>query len=215
MVLKRIDMNIRKRLLLFVFAIVAILACNRQDKTEGEDVCLNNKGFDYLMAYYDECDDEYLDSARFFFEEALKCNSNNPTVFSNLILVLGAQEEYGEMIELYQKRIGQISEKAYLAKAETYSSLALLYGKTGDSLSYFKMTHYASNEFEKCFSQKPITVDLVGSFLVFVAYRDGKDSALIELKKYRDVFPDEDFYSVFENQLMEFNPDNDFNSRCH
>ena len=211
------NMNAKKRLLFFVTVLFALSSCTSQGetKTQKKDVCLNDKGFEFLQAYYDECNDNYLDSARFFLEKALECNDGNSVAFYNLILVLGAQEEYGEMIDLYQNRLNQIRGNAYLAKAETYSELAMLYGKTGDTISCIKMTQYASNEFEKCFSQNQITVDLMVSFLLFSAYKDGKESAMLELKKYKDVFPNEDYYSAFENQLMEFNPNDCFSSKCN
>ena len=210
-------MNTNKILSIFVFTFLALMACNRQDetKTQNEDVSFNDKGFEFLQAYYDEYDSNYLDSARFFLEKALKCNDGNSVAFYNLILVLGVQEEYGEMIELYHKRIDQIDANAYLAKAETYSKMAMLYGRIGDTVSCCDMTQKASDEFERCFNQKPVSVDLVVSFLLFSAFKDGKESALIELKKYKDVFPDEDYYSAFESQLMEFNMEGYFNSRCN
>ncbi|MCQ2303223.1 MAG: tetratricopeptide repeat protein [Bacteroidales bacterium] len=206
-----------KKLMIFISSFVVLMACNRQSEItmQNEDVDFNNKGFKFLQAYYDECDSNYLDSARCFFEKALKCNDGNSVAFYNLMLILGAQEEYKEMVELYQKRINQLSENAYLAKAETYSDMAILYGKIGDTLSYCEMTQKASNEFEKCFNQKPVSVDLVISFLMFSAFKDGKESAILELKKFEDVFPDEDYYSAFKSQLMEYNPDDYFSLRCN
>lgn len=210
-------MNAKKRLLFNMFVLVVLSSCSGQGETKNqkEDACLNNKGLEFLQAYYDECNDKYLDSARFFFEKALKYNEGNSVAFYNLVLVLGAQEEYLKMIEMFQKRISQINEDAYLAKAETYSDMAILYGKIGDTLSYCEMTQKASNEFEKCFNQKPVSVDLVISFLMFSAFKDGKESAILELKKFEDVFPDEDYYSAFKSQLMEFNPDDYFSLRCN
>lgn len=210
-------MNGKKRLLFNMFVLVVLSSCSGQGETKNqkEDACLNNKGLEFLQAYYDECNDKYLDSARFFFEKALKYNEGNSVAFYNLVLVLGAQEEYLKMIEMFQKRISQINEDAYLAKAETYSELAVLYGKVNDTIYSHKMMQNASIEFEKCFCQKPLSVDLIISFLEFKTYSDGKNAALLELKKYKDVFPDEDYYSAFESQLIEFNSDDYFNSKCN
>lgn len=200
-------MNVETKLLACFLVLFVLSACNRQGKTEThrEDVCLNNKGFEFLQAYYDDSDDKCLDSARFFLEKALKSNDGNSVAFSNLITVLGLQEEYGEMIELYRERLNMIHKKAHLAKAETCFELAVLYGKTGDTVSKCEMMQNASDEFEKCFRQKPLSVDLVVSYVLFTAYKDGKEAASQELKKYRKVFPDEDFYSAVESELMESN----------
>ena len=165
------NMNTEKKLLFFILSIIVLSACCRQSKTQTqrEDVSLNNKGFEFLQVYYDECVDEYLDSARFYLEKALECNDENSTAFFNLMSVLGIQEEYGIMVERLQQRMNGLPRKAFLAKAETYSELAMLYDRIGDTVSNCEMVQNASTEFEKCFSQKPISVDLVISFLLFVA----------------------------------------------
>lgn len=200
-----------------MFSLIAFLSCNRQSETntQDKDVSLNNKGFEFLQAYYDECDDKKLDSARFCFEESLKLNFDNSSAYNNLLLVLGAKNEYEEMIELIQERIGHFPSEMHMAKAESNSMLAILYEKKGDTLTSKKMEQNASQEFDTCFEKYVTSIDLVVSFLCFVAYRDGKNSALHELTKYKDVFPDKDYYNAFESQLMEFEPNDYFNSKCN
>lgn len=202
-------------LLLMVIAIIQS-SCDRQEKKKivPDDVVLNNKGFDFLKSYYSDCDESCLDSALCYFEKAHLSNENNSIPYENMKMVLGIQGNFDALLSCLSEDLNRLDNDEVLKKAELYFAKATVYNAIGDSLSENRMVHFASIEFEKCFDEKHVSYDFVVSYLYFVAYSEGKETALLKLYDFKDVFPDEESYFAIKTTLEDFNK-NDFSSYPH
>lgn len=149
---------------------------------------LNNQGLVYFNEYlYNNGDKTLLDSALLCFNAAITIDENNLVAHQNKIAVLYEQNKYDEVITNINELIEKTESDDYQTKAMLYRTLAYPYHLKGDYITEQSILLRA----KQCYQlglKESLEEGFVCDYLLFVAYTEGRDTALLELGKYKEVF---------------------------
>lgn len=179
-------------------------ACNNertQSVASPESVRLNNKGFEFWNEYrFNDGDASFLDSAIFYFDKAIAEDENNIAARWNKNAVLYEQKKYDEIIAIMNELIEKTDSNDYQTKAMLYKSLAYPYYLKGDSFM-FQITLLTAKQYYQLGLKEPLNESFIDDYILFTAYTEGKDAALLELEKYKNLLREFLQYEDFKEYL--------------
>lgn len=196
---------ISNRIIIIPMVVFVLTSCQNNDKqsqNKSNSELLNNKGFVFLQEYLmDKEEDSLLDSAMYYFNEAIKVDKNNLAAYHNRNIVLSVQHNYDKMITLTQEQLGKVDTNDYAVMALFYDALSRLYYSKGDSVlsnqTLSKSLFYYDLGLEK--NNNP---DLIIEYLDLIAFTKGKNEALMELEKYKETLLRYNRYDDMKNYLL-------------
>ena len=199
-------MKTKQTVILLTLILVYLCSCkNKSAQFVGvsETEILNNQGFVFFNEYlYSNGDKSLLDSALLYFNKAIAVDKNNEVARQNMIAVLYEQKKYDEIITNLHELIEKTDPCDYQTKAMLYRSLAYPYHLKGDSITEQSFLLKA----QQCYQlglKEPLEEDFVLDYLLFVAYTEGKDRALLELEKYKEAFQNFIQYEELKEHLLQ------------
>ena len=156
---------------------------------------------EYLL---DNDKDFLLDSALYYFNEAIKADEHNLVAYHNRNAVLSTQKKYDEMIALLQEQLERVESNDYGSLAVLNGELSKMYYFLGDSILGENTILKALSYFELVFKNN-LNIDLIIEYLDLVAFSKGKDKALIELENFKNVLQNHNKYEDTKEFYINYN----------
>lgn len=192
-------------LLVLLIPLIVFVSCNNNKQTlkQTNSEYLNNKGFSFLQEYLMNDDEEsILDSALFYFNEALKVDENNTAAYHNRKVVLSYQGNYNEKIDIIKEELEKVDPNDNASLAVLYGELSKTYYEHGDTILGDQM----KNKSKQCFNlglKNKQNTDLIIEYVFFLAFTESKEKALNELEKYKAYFQETDsYYDIIKYVLL-------------
>lgn len=187
---------------IILFHLISCSNTNTQSTLDLESMRLNDLGFTFWQEYlFNDQDSTILDSALYYFNRAIAENETNMAAHQNKNAVLFEQKKYDEIIVNINSLLEKTNPDDYPTKAQLYESLANTYHLKGDSISeqsvLLTAKHYYQLGLKGTKNER-----FIDAYILFTAHTAGKDSALRELEKYRDLLINYIPYEVFKEQLL-------------
>lgn len=196
--------KIKRGILLLLIQLLVFASCenNMQTLKQTNSEYLNNKGFSFLQEYlmYDD-EESLLDSALFYFNEALKVDENNVAAYHNRKVVLSIQGNYNEKIDILKKELEKVDPNDNATLAVLYGELCKTYYEQGDTMLGDQM----KNKSKHCFNlglKNNQNTNLVIEYVFFLAFTESKEKALNELEKYKVYFQKTDIYNDIKQYIL-------------
>lgn len=200
--------KLSKNKIFIILVFLLLTSCQNIDKQSQKksiSELLNNKGFCFLQEYSLDNDKDFLlDSALYYFNEAIKADEHNLVAYHNRNAVLSTQKKYDEMIALLQEQLERVDSNDYGSLAVLNGELSKMYYFLGDSILGENMILKALSYFELVFKNN-LNIDLIIEYLDLVAFSKGKDKALIELENFKNVLQKHNKYEDTKEFYINYN----------
>lgn len=174
-----------------------------QTTVSSASIRLSNQGFEFWNDYrFNDGDMSFLDSAIYYFDKAIAEDENNLAARWNKNAVLYEQKKYDEIIVILNEIIEKTDSDDYQTKATLYWSMAYPYYLKGDSFM-FQSTLLTAKQNYQLGLKKPLNESFIDDYILFTAYTEGKDAALLELEKYKGLLKEFLQYEDFKEYLLQ------------
>ena len=151
---------------------------------------LNDKGFSFWNDYLlNDGDSSLLDSALFYYNKAIAEDKNNVVAFWNKNTVLYEQKKYDELVVILTELLEKTDPFDYQLRASLNANLAQKYHQMGDSVME-QNTLLTAKYYYQLGLREELNESFIDDYILFTAYTSGKDTALIELEKYKILLKD-------------------------
>lgn len=196
-----------KKNIIFIIVILFNMVSCKNTKTQttvsSESIRLSNQGFEFWNDYrFNDGDMSFLDSAIYYFDKAIAEDENNLAARWNKNAVLYEQKKYDEIIVILNEIIEKTDSDDYQTKATLYWSMAYPYYLKGDSFM-FQSTLLTAKQNYQLGLKKPLNESFIDDYILFTAYTEGKDAALLELEKYKGLLKEFLQYEDFKEYLLQ------------
>lgn len=186
----------------FLFNIVSCKNTKTQTIVSTESIWLSDQGFEFWNDYrFYDGDSSFLDSAIYYFDKAIAEDENNLAARWNRYAVLYEQKKYDEIIVDLNEIIEKTDSDDHQTKAMLYRSLAYPYYLKGDSLM-FQSTLLSAKQNYQLGLKEPLNESFIDDYILFTAFTEGKEAALLELEKYKDLLKEFLQYEDFKEYLL-------------
>lgn len=196
-----------KKNIIFIIVILFNMVSCKNTKTQttvsSASIRLSNQGFEFWNDYrFNDGDMSFLDSAIYYFDKAIAEDENNLAARWNKNAVLYEQKKYDEIIVILNEIIEKTDSDYYQTKATLYWSMAYPYYLKGDSFM-FQSTLLTAKQNYQLGLKKPLNESFIDDYILFTAYTEGKDAALLELEKYKGLLKEFLQYEDFKEYLLQ------------
>lgn len=196
-----------KKNIIFIIVILFNMVSCKNTKTQttvsSASIRLSNQGFEFWNDYrFNDGDMSFLDSAIYYFDKAIAEDENNLAARWNKNAVLYEQKKYDEIIVILNEIIEKTDSDDYQTKATLYWSMAYPYYLKGDSFM-FQSTLLTAKQNYQLGLKKPLNESFIDDYILFTAYTEGKDAALLELEKYKGLLKEFLQYEDFKEYLLQ------------
>ena len=196
-----------KKNIIFIIVILFNMVSCKNTKTQttvsSESIRLSNQGFEFWNDYrFNDGDMSFLDSAIYYFDKAIAEDENNLAARWNKNAVLCEQKKYDEIIVILNEIIEKTDSDDYQTKATLYWSMAYPYYLKGDSFM-FQSTLLTAKQNYQLGLKKTLNESFIDDYILFTAYTEGKDAALLELEKYKGLLKEFLQYEDFKEYLLQ------------
>ena len=195
----------KKTNILFIVILFHMFSC-KYPKTQyvvsSESIRLSNKGLEFWDDYhFNNGDLSFLDSAIFYFDKAVAEDESNIAARLNKNAVLYEQKKYDEIIVILNELIEKTDSNDHQTKAMLYRSLAYPYYLEGDTVM-FQSTLLIAKQYYQLGLKESLNESFIDDYILFTAYAEGKDAALLELEKYKNLLKEFLQYEDFKEYLL-------------
>ena len=196
-----------KKNIIFIIVILFNMVSCKNTKTQttvsSASIRLSNQGFEFWNDYrFNDGDMSFLDSAIYYFDKAIAEDENNLAARWNKNAVLYEQKKYDEIIVVLNEIIEKTDSDDYQTKATLYWSMAYPYYLKGDSFMFQSALLTAKQNYQLGL-KKPLNESFIDDYILFTAYTEGKDAALLELEKYKGLLKEFLQYEDFKEYLLQ------------
>lgn len=182
--------------LLFIFCLL-FESCDNNPPTEAihkeaihineRAIQFNDQGVVFLNEFFTFGGDSILlDSALYYFNEALRIDENCLAARHNIKPVLFALEQYDELLSLWQSDLNLFDEHDYFSQAIAQEEIANVYHVKGDSISEASYLSMVQANYKLALKHNLNSFTVIG-YLDYLTRTEGKEIALKELEKYKSV----------------------------
>ena len=181
---------------LFIFCLLFESCSNDQPKEtihkeathiDERAIQFNDRGLVFSNEFFTFGGDSILlDSALYYFKEALRIDENCLAARHNIKPVLFALEQYDELLSLLQSDLNRFDEHDYFSKAITQEAIAAGYHAKGDSISEAFYLSMVKANYKLALEHNLNSFTVMG-YLDYLTRTEGKEIALKELEKYKSV----------------------------
>lgn len=187
---------------MILFHLISCCNTNTQSTMDSESTRFNNLGFTFWQEYlFNDQDSSILDSALYYFNRAIAEDETNMAAHQNKNAVLFEQKKYDEIIVNINSYLERTNSDDYQTKAKLYESMANTYHLKGDFVSEQSVILKAKHYYQLGL-KGPLNESFIDDYILFIAHTAGKDTALIELEKYKDLLINSIPYEEFKECLI-------------
>lgn len=188
-----------------IIILLCLISCNNkhaQTVISLESRELGDKGFLFWNEYLlNDGDSSLLDSALFYYNKAIAKDKNNVVAFWNKNSVLYEQKKYDELVVILTELLEKTDPFDYQSRASLNANLAQKYHQMGDSIME-QNTLLTAKYYYQLGLREELNESFVDDYILFTAYTSGKDTALIELEKYKVVLKDFISYEIMKEHII-------------
>ena len=167
-----------------------------------KSVKLNDRGFEFWNNYlFNDSNLSFLDSAIFYFDKAIAEDENNLSARWNKNSVLYEQKKYDELVVILTELLEKTDPFDYQSRASLNANLAQKYHQMGDSIME-QNTLLTAKYYYQLGLREELNESFIDDYILFTAYTSGKDTALIELEKYKVLLKDFISYEIMKEHII-------------
>lgn len=170
------------------FLLIFSFSCSSKDEIKSECIEMNNIGIKYLTdAQLGNSVKENIDSAIFYFNKSIKCDSTNYYAYFNLLSAYIAEKDFETSINMIEKMAIKFKEEEHgfdQMKASLYESV----GQLDSAIKYYNSSYLHYSDLAIAFPDSPL---IAFSKAIAACKIFGKDEATSILDAYINSHPND------------------------